>query len=387
MPFAARVASAIFVGIVIFGDKTMAWEKIQPYHQEMADYLNPPSPISFVITKIWTLGIFSGIGNAIAGFLLYAAFVDNAPWWDLSIAALVFGIIGMMVQHTLFDNLAIVSRKNVKLPPDKQLSIHTADNIGIRGLNIFCAVVLTYLAITGLSKRVEMKKKQVVNIEQEIEYQKSVRDTIAVQYDRKIKIYTDMAFIKNRANIEEVKKQAKLDSMQTIINAQSVQLASMQKSLAGSVDYLAVFKFLSFGIEAIAILLSLIAGAFYAAIIDSGFCGSAIVYSNYKYAKYLEKKETSINEKQEKQATAKADEPTVIIRDEEDKIGNIIKRLRARKPDDNVVLIAKYLLSTSLTYEQIGEKVAKDIGQSGSFSTSWVSDVNKALKRMGENAR
>ena len=365
----------------------MSYQKVQPYHIDMADHLNPPSPIKLVAFKVWTLGTFSGIGNAAAGFILFAAFMRSLDWWVYVLAIVAFLLIGLMVQHTLYDNYALTSRKNMKLPDDRQLSYHTFENVSIRGLNIFCAVVLSYLLIIVIANSVELKEKQAMEIEQEIKYQQSVRDTLAAQYDRKIREYTEMKRIKYYANVEESKKMAMLDSMQTEITGYKTQLASVRNSLATSINYLEVFEFLSFGVKAIAILLSLIAGGFYASIIDSGFCGAAIVYSNYKYATGLKQIESDVNRNNDTVRPAAPNDPPEnnFETDREKKLRNIMQRIRDGNPKDNAVVIAKYLNNSRKTYDEISEALKHDLGVSK--STSWIGDVQEALKRMGENVR
>ena len=363
----------------------MAYQKLMDYHFDLADYLKPPSPPGLLLTKLFVFGAASGLANGFVGYGIYSAFSDNL----LIFMGFVFSLLGLFMQHTLYNNVAKIARKNMRRGEDNQLSINSTENVIIRSINVFCAIMTIFTAMQVAGNKIEWKQQQAQTIAAEINDISTEKDSTLARFDRNIKRYQELDKITYYAIPEQMRRQAYLDSINQVINQKSTQYASLRTNLVNTKDYTGVFKFLSGGIQWLSIIFTLIAGSLFYVVIDSGYVSDAETYSQYSCAKNLEEKENKLNNNGASDTVRPAapnDPPENNFEtDREKKLRNIMQRIRDGNPKDNTVVIAKYLNNSRKTYDEISEALKHDLGVSK--STSWIGDVQEALKRMGENVR
>ena len=363
----------------------MAYQKLMDYHFDLADYLSPPSPPALLIAKLFVFGAASGLANGFVGYGIYSAFSDQF----LIFMGIVFSLLGLFMQHTLYNNVAKISRKNMRRSEENQLSINSTENKIIRSINVFCAIMTIFTAMQVAGNKIEWKRQQAQSIEAEIKDISTEKDSTLARYDRNIRRYQELDKITYYAIPEEMRRRAYLDSINQVINQKSTQYASLTNNLANTKDYTGVFKFLSGGVQWLSIIFTLIAGSLFYVVIDSGFVSDAETYSQYSCAKNLEEKEATLNSNNASNTVrpaAQNDPPENNFEtDREKKLQKIMERIRIGDPADNAVVIAKYLNGSRKTYDEISEALKHDLGVSK--STSWIGDVQEALKRMGKNVR
>ena len=361
----------------------MAYQKLMDYHFDLADYLSPPSHPKLLLFKLLFFGFVSGMANGFVGFGIYAAFSNNY----LVFMFIVFSLLGLAMQHSLYNNVAKIARKNMRRSDENQISINSIDNIIIRSINVFCALMTVFTAMQVFGDKIEWQRQQAATISTEIREISVEKDSTIARYDRRIKRYQQLDMITYYAIPEENRRQAYLDSVNRVISQHNTQLASITRNIAETKDYTKVFRFLSGGVDWLAIILTLIVGALFYVVIDSGYVSDAESYSQYSCAVKLNHRDEEINSASNTVRPAAQNDPPEnnFETDREKKLQKIIERIQIGDPADNAVVIAKYLNGSRKTYDEISEALKHDLGVSK--STSWIGDVQEALKRMGKNVR
>ena len=360
----------------------MAYNKLQSYHIDMAQYLKPPAHPKLLLTKIVFYGTASGISTGFVPAWLYSMLTDQYKYLIYAFCLL----FGLFIMHSLYVKIAFQMRFTIRGETEKIKNNVFGQRV-IRASALICCVITTY---AGLQKFLNIDNAGEIALEKtktKVEQLEIQRNKRVAEFDSTIAFYESIGRVTYYAQPERRRRDAYVDSMNAVIalNESRVNYATIER--AEMTDYTAAIRYFSFGIEFVYVLIIIMIGLVWYYIIDECFVTESQVYSAFVYATALQTAENKINQSSTDAVNPASTNPSTVNVDgkndytagKEEKIRQIIDRIK--NGDVAILRIADMLNTTKLSYKEIGAL------ESIRCSDTWVGFVQEALRRLGENER